>query len=117
MSYITEQRLALIVEETERRQAISIRDLCAHFGVTRETIRKDLTHLASQNLIRQVRGGAMQIEREEASFADRSVINPEGKQAIAQLVAAMIPDGQKGFQPTLYPGYSTPSCGIDHYPL
>lgn len=93
MSLSAERRHARILDEVARRGQASIRDLGGMLGVTRETIRKDLAGLAARNLVRQVRGGVTAVEAREAPFAERALINPEGKRAIGRHVAALIPDG------------------------
>ena len=93
LSLAAERRHARILDEVALRGEASIRDLGGILGVTRETIRKDLADLAARRLVRQVRGGVTAIERREAPFAERALINPEGKRAIGRHVAALIPDG------------------------
>lgn len=93
MSYVAEERYAVILEEIDRRQALSIRELSARLGVSRETVRKDLRALAERRLVRQVRGGAVLTEMREPPLASRRVTNTAGKQAIARTAAGRVPEG------------------------
>jgi DeoR family glycerol-3-phosphate regulon repressor len=87
---IAEHRREAILELARERSELSVEDMARRFGVSRETVRRDLSALQSQGLLRRVHGGAMptQISREPA-FQDRLVSNPEGKKRIARAAASL----------------------------
>lgn len=87
------QRHALILEEISKVNTVSIRALSNKVGVSRETIRKDIEHLAQLNELVQIRGGAIRIQTAEPHIFSRAATNTEGKNKIAQIVADIIPDG------------------------
>lgn len=91
------QRHRLILEQLDKDTTVSIRALTQRFGVSRETIRKDIEHLARTAKLEQVRGGATRIRTQEVPMADRSQINAEGKARIARTLAARIPQGASIF--------------------
>jgi len=90
---LPEERHSIILSAIEAREFISIVELGDRLNVSRETIRSDISHLAKQNLLQQVRGGATRIEKTEAAMSERQNINHAGKQKIGQIVAGIIPDG------------------------
>src|SRR5262245_4757636 len=70
--------------------ALSVDEIARRFGVSRETIRRDLTHLEERGLIRRVHGGALPAQTGwEAAFRDRLVANSEGKQRIGRAAAGL----------------------------
>lgn len=88
-----EHRRARILEEVARHQTVTIRALSELFGVSRETLRKDIFLLDEAGSLRQVRGGAMIRDRDEPPVDERELTNPDGKRAIAAAASALVPDG------------------------
>jgi len=93
VTLIVQKRHTLILDHLGREQAISIKELSDLLNASRETIRKDIALLSKEGLLRQVRGGAVRSQSAEATLAERSIVNPSGKQAMARLLARLIPDG------------------------
>lgn len=73
--------------------AASVGELAAAFGVSHETIRRDLRALAARGLLAVVHGGAVPHRSIEPAFAERAEENATGKAAIARAAAALVPDG------------------------
>ena len=90
---LASERQIQILNQVTDKSAVSIRDLSKEFGVSRETIRKDIAILSGDSKVEMVRGGAIKVRTVEPSFATRSDLNREGKNAIAKFVANKIPDG------------------------
>ncbi|SIS97848.1 DeoR/GlpR family DNA-binding transcription regulator [Neptunomonas antarctica] len=68
------------------------------FDVSIQTIRKDLNELSDLGLVKRVHGGiTLPVQNHNLSFSNRQVINLQAKQAIAQRVAASIPEGSSLF--------------------
>ena len=85
-AYRREAILGLAKEGTE----LSVDDIAKRFGVSRETVRRDLTHLEARGLVRRVHGGALPAQTGwEAAFRDRLVSNSEAKQRIARRAATL----------------------------
>ena len=93
---------------TERRHAIlalihaqgfmSVETLVAHFGVTPQTIRRDINELHAGGLLRRFHGGAgPQSSVENVGYPVRKILHLDEKRRIAQAVAAAIPDGASLF--------------------
>ncbi|GLQ06618.1 DeoR/GlpR family DNA-binding transcription regulator [Sneathiella chinensis] len=90
---LAEERYFLIMRELSRFGAVTIRDLSDRFGMSRETVRRDISHLAEQGKLTQIRGGALSPSRKEPDLEERLKSSPEGKRAIGRHVAGLIPDG------------------------
>lgn len=93
MTFLVQKRHTLILDHLDREEAISIKELSDLLNASRETIRKDIALLSKEGRLKQVRGGAIRIQRAEAAFTERADVNPQGKRAIAKAVAKLIPDG------------------------
>lgn len=77
------------------RQAgkVTVEDLAARFGVTQQTIRRDLTELAEAGQLERVHGGAMLPSGvSNIGYENRQDLNIAAKTAIARSCAAAIPN-------------------------
>ncbi|CAN7309439.1 DeoR/GlpR family DNA-binding transcription regulator [Microbacterium sp. LjRoot45] len=94
---------------TERQQQIeqliaadgrvAVVDLADRFGVTTETVRRDLAHLERTGLVRRVHGGAVSRTRAstvERSLAERTGVRSGAKQAIARAAVDLLGNGLDG---------------------
>jgi DeoR family transcriptional regulator, fructose operon transcriptional repressor len=77
-----------------RQGSVDGADLARRYGVTTETIRRDLSDMQSRNLLRRVHGGAVPVERinHEPLLDVRGTMNAEEKLRIATLAAAEVPE-------------------------
>jgi len=85
---------------TAARQAgkVTVEELAAQFGVSLQTIRRDLTELCNEGALRRVHGGAvLRSGVENIRYDARKALNAEGKRAIAEACARDIPDGSSLF--------------------
>ena len=74
------------------RQQGKVEDLAARFGVTLQTIRRDLADLASAGQLQRVHGGAvLPSGTVNLAHEDRRALHREAKAAMARACAAMIP--------------------------
>lgn len=72
--------------------------LAVHFGVTTQTVRRDLTDLAEIGKLERVHGGAiLPSGAHNIDYADRQTINHSGKSAIARSCAESVPDNSSVF--------------------
>lgn len=86
-----QKRIASLIRERGVMRASELTDL---FGVTDETIRRDLAHLAEVGIVRRLHGGAVaEHTREESNFDRRRREHQAEKVAIARAAAAYITDG------------------------
>lgn len=89
------ERRQKIMESLRLEKKVYVSKLSKLFGVTEETVRRDLEKLEGENLLRRSYGGATLAEHtsEDLSFMRRSAVNSAGKEAIAQKAAPLIHDG------------------------
>lgn len=90
---LAEQRRSLILDVLGRAGSVSVTDLHTQLGVSRETIRRDITKLAEEEKLRKTHGGALAAEAVEPAFDERMAVNIDGKRELAAVAAAMVPDG------------------------
>ena len=92
-----EERIHQIHELLIEKRRISLDELCENFGVSKNTIRRDITELEEQGIIRKVYGGIVLKEAEITSlepFAAREIRNIDEKKKIAAVAAALVNDGE-----------------------
>ncbi len=82
-----------ILKRVAATGAISVSELTLLFGVSRETIRRDLRFLAEQGRLAVVHGGAARREASEPALDQRASENAHGKAAIGRLAASFVEDG------------------------
>ena len=89
------QRRQAILAQVRQHSAVSADDLARQFGVSVETIRRDLRRLGDKGLLDRVYGGATRPagRSSEGSFAARSVRRMAAKRAIARLAASFVESG------------------------
>jgi DeoR family fructose operon transcriptional repressor len=91
--YAAERQQAM-AELVTRRGRVSVADLAVEFGVTTETVRRDLDTLEERQLLRRVHGGALPANSFtvlEAGLTDRGLSHPEEKRRIAEAALAFLP--------------------------
>lgn len=87
---IPEQRRAAILELARQKNELTVDEIAGRFGVSRETIRRDLAHLDERGLLRRVHGGALQLKTAaEAAFHERLNENAEAKTRIGRAAAGL----------------------------
>jgi DeoR/GlpR family transcriptional regulator of sugar metabolism len=75
------ERQRKIVDIVNERSSIRVTELSNIFGVTEETIRRDLEKLEKENLLRRSHG--IEENQSETSYIEREIINAAEKRAIA----------------------------------
>lgn len=88
------ERLIQLLELLKNRGACSIGDLANHFGVSEETIRRDVRHLEADGRALKVHGGVRLPDSQlEGPYRVRMLEQASAKLAIARLAAEMVRDG------------------------
>ena len=87
------ERKDLLVTRLRREGKLVARDLAAEFGVSEDSVRRDLRDLAAAGLCQRVHGGALPASPAIGSHAKRSGIVPESKRRVAARAAALITPG------------------------
>ena len=91
-------RQAKLIETVRRQGKVSVEDLAAILGASRETIRRDLTYLSELGKIQKVHGGA-RIPRlmGEGPFKQRLSESVDAKMRIASTATTLIAPGETVF--------------------
>ena len=66
------------------------KQLSEMFGLSEDTVRRDLRELDAEGLLQRVHGGALPVSSAIASFAERNQLESGAKRAIAKAAAALI---------------------------
>ena len=94
MQMLAEERFSLIMEQLNRKRTVTVQQLCEALHTSESTIRRDLTQLDRQGLLKKVHGGATLVGRtvlaDEPPMAAREEQSVEEKRLIARAAAAMI---------------------------
>jgi DeoR family fructose operon transcriptional repressor len=77
-----------------RQGSVDVADLARRYGVTTETIRRDLSDMQARQLLRRVHGGAVAVERmnHEPMVEARDTVNAEEKLRIGTMAVAEVPE-------------------------
>jgi DeoR family glycerol-3-phosphate regulon repressor len=88
-------RQAHMVEEVRARGSASVESLAERFGVTLQTVRRDVKLLADAGLLARFHGGARvpSSTTENIEYLQRQLLNEGAKQRIARAAAAAVPHG------------------------
>lgn len=106
------ERRAVILEALRRDGRVVAAELSGKFGVSEDTVRRDLRELADEGLLRRVYGGAVPRSPVSPSFARRRDEFRPAKSAIGAAAAAFVRDGQV----VTFDGGTTPLEVAAHLP-
>ena len=81
-----------ILEIARQQGKVTVDDLAGRFGVTVQTIRRDLSELADSGRLKRVHGGAVPVSGvANIGYEERRNLNHDGKALIGRTCAAAIP--------------------------
>ena len=86
-----------LIRLARRQGQLSVTELSSQFGVSPDTIRRDLDLLSVRGLVRRTHGGAVPADslvQSESPFAQRPNLRTAEKTRIGQCAAALIQDGE-----------------------
>ncbi|MDR1569831.1 MAG: DeoR/GlpR family DNA-binding transcription regulator [Oscillospiraceae bacterium] len=89
------ERRSQILARLQSEGNVVVADLSRLYRVTEETIRRDLDKLEQEGYARKTYGGAVRAESSQVDlpYIVRTLTHVDEKQAIANLIAARVPDG------------------------
>ncbi len=91
-------RQSEILEIARSEGRVGVENLAERFGVTLQTIRRDLGDLADAGKLDRVHGGAvLRAGVANIGYEDRRLMNADAKAAIARACAAMVPENSSVF--------------------
>lgn len=82
-----------IVSLLATREQVSLENLAAEFGVSRETLRRDIVQLEAEGRLKRVHGGFMRAGAAELPFQSRVTANAEAKRRIGAAAARLVEPG------------------------
>ena len=88
------ERRTQILEALGRDKRVLASELAARFGVSEDTIRRDLRELAEEGLLRRVYGGAVPRSPASPTYARRKTEATSAKAAIARAAVSFFREGQ-----------------------
>ena len=92
---IPNPRQAGVLETVRELGAVSVESLAERFGVTLQTVRRDIKLLCDAGLLARFHGGARLAASttENIAYRQRQALHDEAKRAIAAAVAEQVPEG------------------------
>ncbi len=92
---LSAERRQRILEKLKEDKHVAVGELSREFGVSEETIRRDMDKLEQEGYLTRTYGGAVYNDdgRQDLPYEIRKKANVEAKQRIARAVADMIKDG------------------------
>lgn len=94
---LASQRRALILETLAREGQVVAKVAAERFGLSEDTIRRDLREMAAEGLLQRVHGGALPASPALADFAARQSIGTDAKDRIGRAAAALVRPGSVVF--------------------
>ena len=91
---LSSQRKQMILALLAQEKQVQSRDLSQRFGLSEDSIRRDLRELAAEGLLQRVHGGALPVSAALATFETRKSVQTASKQVIAQKAVSLIQPGQ-----------------------
>ena len=88
-------RQAELLDEVRARGSVTVEALADRFGVTLQTVRRDVKLLADEGLLARFHGGVRvpASTTENIAYRQRQQLNASAKQRIARAVAKAVPEG------------------------
>lgn len=92
--HLPEERQAAILALLRERGRVLSAELAATWGISEDSVRRDLRELARQGLCRRVYGGALSLLPQPESLPARIAQDEVAKQALGRAAAALVQPGQ-----------------------
>jgi len=95
MNLLAVQRKTRIVEYVRQHRSATIAALAKEFNVHEATIRRDLTEIEQEGLLKRTHGGVIveQWTQDEPSFNERTNLRLDQKMRIGKMAASLVEDG------------------------
>ena len=92
------RRQETIIRHVRDKGFASIESMAESFGVSAQTIRREIIRLSERNLLHRYRGGAgLPAGRDTLAYSNRQIRNAEEKRLLAEALSREIPNGASLF--------------------
>lgn len=91
---LASQRKKRILDILAAEKQVLSGELSQRFGVSEDSVRRDLRELAAEGLLQRVHGGALPVSAALAPFETRKNVQIDSKRAVSRKAAALIQPGQ-----------------------
>lgn len=91
---LTSQRKQLILARLAEEGQVLSKNLSEQFGISEDTVRRDLRELAAEGRLQRVHGGALPASAAVVTFSERQTLQSDAKRRIAQKGAELVSPGQ-----------------------
>lgn len=91
---LTSQRKQIILARLAKEGQVLSKQLSEQFGISEDTVRRDLRELAAEGRLQRVHGGALPASAAVVTFSERQTLQSDAKRRIAQKGAELIAPGQ-----------------------
>jgi len=90
-----EERMDAIIKLLEQQERVGIQEICQLFGVSRDTVRRDLLKMEESGLIIRTHGGAIlpKKTKEIYEYKERLIRESDGKREIGAFAATLVKNG------------------------
>ncbi|WP_313652675.1 DeoR/GlpR family DNA-binding transcription regulator [Pantoea sp.] len=109
---LSSQRKQTILALLAQEKQVQSRDLSQRFGLSEDSIRRDLRELAAEGLLQRVHGGALPVSAALGTLETRKSVQTASKRVIAQKAVTLIQPGQI----VLFDGGTTSAELVNHLP-
>jgi len=89
------ERFKIILEELYKHKSVQVKLLSDKFGVSMETIRRDLEELEEQHYLKRIYGGAVALKKniQAQNFIERKNVYTKEKQMLAKKCVHLVKEG------------------------
>jgi len=91
---LTDERHAIILDQLEQKNTVTVQELVEQLGHSESTIRRDLTTLEDQEQLVRIHGGARKKRKpvDEPTMDEKTVKFIQEKEKVSQLAATLVDD-------------------------
>lgn len=96
---LTPERHQLILALLKQKDVVRLQEFIDATGASESTVRRDLSDLEEQKLLKRVHGGAASVQNkiEEPTILEKSIKHEKEKHAIAKYAASLVKEGDSLF--------------------
>jgi DeoR/GlpR family transcriptional regulator of sugar metabolism len=95
--FLLRERQSIISEKLQKNGRVLAAELAAEFGVSEDTVRRDLREMAAAGLCERVYGGALPLAPSSGSLQQRMSVAIDQKKALARAAVSEISEGATVF--------------------